>query len=159
MFGTYPQYNQYPLQQQYPSYPQYPQYPPVMTPAANRLAQMEQGMNGTISQIQKQAQCYFVKSNDELGSMKPQPGVVYIGLNEPKDEIYLRQLNNDGNIVLKTYVLESDKQEPSELSVIMQKVDEITKMLKDNKDERNDTNDDATADVRVSHEQPRHVSV
>lgn len=154
MFGTYPSYPQYP-----PQYNQYPQYPPFMTPAANRLAQMEQGMNGTISQIQKQAQCYFVKSNDELGSMKPQPGVVYIGLNEPKDEIYLRQLNNDGNIVFKTYVLDSDKQEPSELSVIMQKVDEITKMLKDNKDERDDTNDDATVDVRVSHEQPRHVSV
>ena len=162
MYGSYfPQYNQY------AQYSQYPQYPAYQSPAAMRLAQMEQAqqtpspttIQSPISRIQKQVQYFEVKDAKDLNHMQVNPGVVYFGLNESTEEIYSRQMDNDGNVETKTYVLKSGKQEPSTISTILHKLEEISQALRGKSDERNDTTTDATADVRGPHEQPRHESV
>ena len=56
-------------------------------------------------QIQPQASCFFVKSASDLTGVNVMPNVFYVGLSPDNKEIYVRKMNNDGNIeleVLKT---------------------------------------------------------
>lgn len=77
----------------------------------------------TIQQItqntQKQASCYFVKTPEELAGVNIMPNIFYLGINRDNKEIYMRRMNNDGNIEVEKYTLSSGVKEKSEMQTII----------------------------------------
>lgn len=101
-------------------------------PMAQQMQQMQQNTQ-TIQQLnqqtQKQASCYFVKAPQELASVNVEPNVYYLGINRDNSEIYIRRMNNDGNIEAETYVKASEQKEKSEMQKILERLDVIEKKL------------------------------
>lgn len=78
---------------------------------------------------QPQAMCCFVGQASELASLNLMPNTYYMGLNLGSKEIYLRHLNNDGNVEVETYSLASNQQEKSQLQLIAERLDIIDSKL------------------------------
>lgn len=117
--------------------------------------QMErQGLPQTIQTLQPQVQCFSVNSPSDLSGVPVMPGVAYVGINGNGQEIYMRQMDNDGNIVLKTYKLSGGVQEQSELKAISVALEEIKEYIKGGKNESNVTTVGSTVNVRSISGQP-----
>ena len=71
-----------------------------------------------------------------------------MGINTNGNEIYVRQMENDGNITMKTYKLSSGVQEQSELKAISMALEEIKDYIKGGKNESNVTTIGSTVNVR-----------
>lgn len=112
----YNQFNQF--------YPYGAQLPPQTQP----IQQFQQQL--------PQASCYFVKSIDELANVRIMPNIYCMGINKDNKEIYVRRMNNDGNIEVETYTLKSELKEKSELEKITERLTSIENSLKEKKDER-----------------------
>lgn len=78
-----------------------------------------------------QSLCSFVKSIDELNNYRVMPNVYYIGVNRDNKEIYVRKMNNDGNIEVETYVLKSEEKQKSENELIAERLTNIEQLLKE----------------------------
>lgn len=96
-----------------------------------------QTIQNVTQQIQKQASCYFVKAPEELAGVNIMPNIFYLGINREGKEIYVRRMNNDGNIELETYTLASGKKEKTDIQAILERLDNIESRLKGVNDERN----------------------
>lgn len=85
-----------------------------------------------------QPQISFVqaKSMDELSKYRVMPNVSYMGINSDNKEIYVRRMNNDGNIETETYSLKSEQKEKSQLEIISDRITNIENILKEKKDEQ-----------------------
>lgn len=85
----------------------------------------------TIGQIntQKQAACYFVRTPEELAGLNVMPGVFYLGINRDNKEVYIRRMNNDGNIELEQYVLSAGRKEKTDIKAILERLESIEKRL------------------------------
>lgn len=123
-------------------------YSPYYTDPTQRLAQMYPQTIQTLQGTQPQVQCYFVSSPNDLSSIQVQLNTVYIGLNDSAKEIYIRQLNNDGNIDFKTYKLLSGTQEQTDMKSIVVALEEIKNYIKGATNESNATTVSPTIIVR-----------
>lgn len=103
-------------------------------PMAQQMQQPTQTIQQLNQQVQKQASCYFVKAAQELASVNVQPNVYYLGINSDKSEIYVRRMNNDGNIEAETYVKASEQKEKTEMQKILERLDAIEKKITGVKD-------------------------
>ena len=83
----------------------------------------------TIQSVQSQALCFFVKSPNDLVRSDIMPNVFYLGINRDNKEIYVRRMNNDGNIEVETYQLAGGKEEKTDLKIIADRLDIIEKKL------------------------------
>lgn len=122
-------------------YPQQPMQPPY----GQHMAMLEQARNQfqgqtiqTLKSIQPQVQCYFVGSPEEMGQIQAQMNTVYIGINEAKNEIYIRRWTNNGLIELKTYTQAGERQEQPEWKMILARLENIETKLNGGKHESND---------------------
>lgn len=79
--------------------------------------------------VQPQSFCYFVKSPNELNNINVMPNTFYLGINTEGNEIYVRRMNNDGLIDMKTFSLLSEKKEKTDLQTIAERLDGIEKKL------------------------------
>lgn len=97
--------------------------------------QQQQGMQNFNTQpiqslsAQPQSQCYFVKSQNDLNSISVMPNYYYLGINADSDEIYVKRMNNDGLVEVKTYSLQSEKKEKTEFQAVFDRLDGIEKKL------------------------------
>lgn len=122
--------------------------------------QMErQGFPQTIQTLQPQVQCFSVNASSDLSGVPVMPGVAYVGINGNGQEIYMRQMDNDGNIVLKTFKLSGGIQEQSELKAISLALEEIKDYIKGGRNESNVTAVGSTINVRSVSGQPSDVCV
>ena len=110
----------------------YPNYNPYY----NNMPQTQAIQN---VQIQKQAACYFVKAPEELASLNVMPNIFYLGINRDDKEVYVRRMNNDGNIEVEKYVLASGVKEKTELQSISERLAKIEKLM-EAKDESTSSN-------------------
>ena len=111
--------------------------------------QMErQSFPQTIQTLQPQVQCFSVNASSDLSNVPVMPGVAYMGINTNGNEIYIRQMENDGNITMKTYKLSSGVQEQSELKAISVALEEIKDYIKGGRNESNVTTIGSTVNVR-----------
>ncbi len=78
---------------------------------------------------QSQAMCFFVKTPNDLVRSDIMPNVFYLGINRDNKEIYVRRMNNDGNIEVETYNLADGKEEKTDLKKIADRLDVIEKKL------------------------------
>lgn len=101
----------------------------------NLPVQQPQTIQNVAQPVQPQLYSYFVKQAADLATPNIMPNTLYLGINSGQKEIYIRKMNNDGNIELETYVLSSGKKEKSELQVFVERLDsrldEIEKKLAD----------------------------
>lgn len=102
---------------------------PYMYPRAENPQIQPQPIQSLNLQPQSQAVCYFVRDNSEMGNINLMPNIVYIGINSAVKELYLRKLNNDGNIDSETYKLESGKQEKNDVQLILDRLTVIEDKL------------------------------
>lgn len=79
--------------------------------------------------VQPQSQCYFVRSQNDLANINVMPNYYYLGINSDANEIYVKRMNNDGLIELKTYSLQSEKKEKTEFQAIFDRLDSIEQKL------------------------------
>ena len=111
--------------------------------------QMErQSFPQTIQTLQPQVQCFSVNASSDLSNVPVMPGVAYMGINTNGNEIYIRQMENDGNITMKTYKLSSGVQEQSELKAISVALEEIKDYIKGGRNESNVTTIGSTVNIR-----------
>lgn len=92
-------------------------------------AQQPQTIQNVSQTISPQLYSYFVKQAGDLITPNITPNTFYLGINRDSKEIYIRRMNNDGNIELETYVLSSGKKEKSELQVIVERLDSIEQKI------------------------------
>lgn len=114
--------NGYNMPQQRGYYPQnnYVQPMPMQQP---------QTIQNVAQSIQPQLYSYFVKQAADLVTPNIMPNTLYLGINSGNKEIYIRKMNNDGNIELETYVLQSGTKEKSELQAIVERLDSIERKI------------------------------
>lgn len=98
-------------------------------PMMNYNYQPTQTIGQLGQQVQKQAACYFVKEPSELASLNVMPGVFYLGINRDNKEIYIRRMNNDGNIELEKYTLSGGTKEKTDIKTILDRLEVIEKKL------------------------------
>ncbi len=79
--------------------------------------------------IQPQASCYFVKAPSDLNSINVMPNTFYLGINAEANEIYVRKMNNDGLVDVKTYSLQSEKKEKTDIKTLLDRLDNIDKRI------------------------------
>ena len=104
----------------------YPGYMPNYTPQPIQQYQT----------LTPQSLCYFVKSIDEISNVRVQPNVYYMGINRDNKEIYVRRMNNDGNIEVETYILKSEEKQKSQMDDIADRITNIENILKERKHEQ-----------------------
>ena len=112
----------------YNNYNQFYPYGAQLPPQTQPIQQFQQQM--------PQASCYFVKSIDELSGIRIMPNIYCMGINKDGKEIYVRRMNNDGNIEVETYSLKSESKEKSELEKITERLTNIENSLKEKNNER-----------------------
>jgi activator of 2-hydroxyglutaryl-CoA dehydratase len=95
----------------------------------NMPMQQPQTIQNVAQPVQPQLYSYFVKQAADLATPNIMPNTLYLGINSGQKEIYIRKMNNDGNIELETYTLLSGKKEKSELQAIVERLDSIEKKL------------------------------
>ena len=93
------------------------------------LPQSTQAIQQVNQPVQKQASCFFVKTPEELASINVMPNVFYMGINRDDKEIYMRRMNNDGNIEVEKYVRASETKEKSEMQKVLERLENIEKKL------------------------------
>lgn len=97
---------------------------PFFNPYQRTDFQPIQNMN-----IQPQASCYFVKSPNDLNGINVMPNTFYLGINTDANEIYLRRMNNDGLVDIKTYSLHSETKEKTDIQALLDRLDNIEKRI------------------------------
>ena len=93
-----------------------------------------------INQTPTQVQCYFVSNESDMEKVQMNYGVVYVGINKDKNEVYLRQINNNGLIDSNKYGLVSESQEKNDFSKIMERLDQIENKFLGGSNANNQTN-------------------
>lgn len=111
----------------------------------NRQAQAPSQIQTLSQSVPTQAQCYFVSSEKDLEKIQMNYNVLYVGVNKEKNEVYLRQINNNGLIDSNKYGLVSGTQEKNDFSKIMERLDSIENkfLLKGEENANNSTNGSA----------------
>lgn len=79
--------------------------------------------------LQPQISFVQAKSMNDLAKFRVMPNVSYMGINEDSKEIYVRKMNNDGNIETETYSLKSEQKEKSQLEIISDRLTAIEEKL------------------------------
>ena len=118
-------------QQFYPGYvPNYnQQIPQVQQNPQVSSIQQGQVIQTIDKSLDSQAFNYFVKSIDEMKSIKVLPGFYYIGINITDNELYLRKINDNGIVATSKYVLASDSCEKNVNELILEHLENIESKL------------------------------
>lgn len=91
-----------------------------------RVTQIEQ----PLMPVQQNVQCFSVSNKAEMENVQVMPNVMYVGINLGANEIYIKRMNNDAIVNVKTY-----KQEQTPAPVqktddkLLSRLDELTHRL------------------------------
>lgn len=109
----------------------YPNYndPYLFNQYSGRGYNQPQTIQNVSQQVQSQAVCYFVRKPEELTGINVMPNVFYLGMNRDNKEIYVRRMNNDGNIETETYSLSSGVEEKNDIKTILERLETIERRL------------------------------
>ena len=114
-------------------YPQQMNFPTYNAPYWQHNNPYDASRPQTIQSVSQQAQstasCYFVKSPEELAGINVMPNVFYLGINRDKKEVYIRRMNNDGNIEVENYSLATGKEEKTDIEKILEEIDLIKQKI------------------------------
>ena len=94
---------------------------------------MQQQQAQPIQHLPQQAEpkviTYSVESAEQLSGITPMPNTLYMGINKKDGKIYLRSMNNDGLMEVKTYSLVVEQTKKTDTQEILDRIASIEKKL------------------------------
>lgn len=72
---------------------------------------------------------YFVDKAEQLATINPMPGVIYLGINTKDDKIFLRRMNNDGLMEVKAYSLVTEQTKKTDMQEVLDRLFNIERKL------------------------------
>ena len=72
---------------------------------------------------------YSVESAEQLSGITPMPNTIYMGINKKDGKIYLRSMNNDGLMEVKTYSLVTEQTKKTDTQEILDRLTKIENKL------------------------------
>jgi hypothetical protein len=72
---------------------------------------------------------YFVDTAEQLSTINPMPNTLYLGINNRDGKIFMRRMNNDGLVELKTFSLQLDQTRKTDTQEILGRLEKIEKKL------------------------------
>lgn len=98
--------------------------PPYMQqPQAQPIQQLPQ------QHMEQRVVSYFVDSAEQLSTLNPMPNIIYLGINNRDGKIFMRRMNNDGLVELKTFSLQLDQTKKTDSQEILSRLEAIEKKL------------------------------
>lgn len=79
--------------------------------------------------LEQKVVSYFVDSAEQLASITPMPNTIYMGINTKDNRIFLRRMNNDGLMEIKTYSLANEQTKKTDTQEILDRITRIEKKL------------------------------
>ncbi len=97
--------------------------PPYMQqPVAQPIQQLPQHVDPRVIS-------YFVDTAEQLSTINPMPNTLYLGINNRDGKIFMRRMNNDGLVELKTFSLQLDQTRKTDTQEILDRITKIEKKL------------------------------
>lgn len=97
--------------------------PPYMQqPVAQPIQQLPQHVDPRVIS-------YFVDTAEQLSTINPMPNTIYLGINNRDGKIFMRRMNNDGLVELKTFSLQLDQTRKTDTQEILDRITKIEKKL------------------------------
>lgn len=97
--------------------------PPYMQqPMAQPIQQLPQHVDPRVIS-------YFVDTAEQLSTINPMPNTLYLGINNRDGKIFMRRMNNDGLVELKTFSLQLDQTRKTDTQEILGRLEKIEKKL------------------------------
>ena len=104
-------------------YNNFQQYvPPYMQQQAQQIQHLPQSAEPKVV-------TYSVESAEQLSGITPMPNTLYMGINKKDGKIYLRSMNNDGLMEIKTYSLVVEQTKRTDMQEILDRLAKIEKKL------------------------------
>lgn len=72
---------------------------------------------------------YFVDTAEQLSTINPMPNTLYLGINTRDGKIFMRRMNNDGLVEVKTFSLQLDQTRKTDTQEILDRITKIEKKL------------------------------
>lgn len=103
---------------------------PYYVPPYNQQAQQWQTIQQLPqNQVETRVVSYFVDSAEQLSTINPMPNVLYLGLNIKGGKIFMRRMNNDGLMEVKTYSVVGEQTKKTDTQEILTRLSKIEKKL------------------------------
>lgn len=67
----------------------------------------------------------YIESPEQLSSLPPVPNTVYLGLNLKDGKIFVRRMNNDGLMEVKTFSVVTEQTKKTEMQEILDRISKI----------------------------------
>ena len=98
--------------------------PPYMQqPQAQPIQQLPQ------QHMEQRVVSYFVDSAEQLSTLNPMPNIIYLGINTRDQKIFVRRMNNDGLMEIKTYSVVGEQTKKTDTQEILSRLEAIEKKI------------------------------
>lgn len=102
---------------------------PYYVPPYMQQPQWQQVQQAPQGQSETKVVPYFVDTAEQLSTINPMPNVIYLGLNIKDGKIFMRRMNNDGLMELKTYSVVGEHTKRTDTQEILGRLAKIEKKL------------------------------
>lgn len=89
--------------------------------------------------LEPRVMTYTVDSAEQMNGITPLPNTIYLGVNIRDSKIFMRRINNDGQIETKTFSVVGEQTKKPDLQEIISRLDDIEKKLSEAPNESNDS--------------------
>ena len=79
--------------------------------------------------VEQKVISYFVDSAEQLATINPMPNTLYLGINNKDGKIFMKRMNNDGLMEVKTYSLATEQTKKTDTQEILDRIINIEKKL------------------------------
>lgn len=98
--------------------------PPYMQqPQAQPIQQLPQ------QHMEQRVVSYFVDTAEQLSTVTPMPNIIYLGINTRDQKIFVRRMNNDGLMEIKTYSVVGEQTKKTDTQEILSRLEAIEKKI------------------------------
>ena len=96
--------------------------PPYMQQQAQPIQPLPQ-------HVEPRVVSYFVDSAEQLSTITPMPNIIYLGINNRDGKIFMKRMNNDGLMEVKTYSLAAEATKKTDTQEILSRLANIEKKI------------------------------
>lgn len=79
--------------------------------------------------VEPRVMAYFVDTAEQLSTINPMPNIIYLGLNTRDGKIFMRRMNNDGLMEVKTYSLAAEATKKTDTQEILSRLANIERKI------------------------------
>jgi len=103
-----------------------PYYTPPYTqqPLAQPIQQLPQ------QHMEQRVVSYFVDTPEQLSTLTPMPNIIYLGINTRDQKIFVRRMNNDGLMEVKTYSVIGEETKKTDIQEILERLTKIEQTIR-----------------------------